>query len=356
MPIICIVAPFPPPWGGMAIQADKVVSLLKNDGFRVISIKTNADFPKVISFISKIRGLRTLIRTFLFLINLCKVLPQVDVVYFLTGFFNFFFWVTYPGLILIKIFKKRVILSARGGEAASFFRKYRFLIKPVLKYVDAVSVPSHFLEEVFLDSFGMKTTVIPNIADLRQFKFREREPLRPRLIVTRSLEKGYNVARVIEAFKEVRDQFLDSTLGIVGDGSERSNLEVLVNDLGLRNHVTFYGVVPHGEIQDYYDQYDIFVNASNVDNFPGVILEAFSCGLPVVSTKAGGIPYLVEDGVTGLLVEKEDFKHLAKQIVHLLRNPEVALTLARNARNECYKYSWEGVRSTMYPLLKKASS
>jgi glycosyltransferase involved in cell wall biosynthesis len=348
---ICILSPFPPPYGGMAIQAQKMASLLREGGFEVVTLRTNADLPDSLNFIARIKGLRTLLRAFLFLKNLHKVIPHVEVVYFLTGFFNFFFWVTYPALLLIKLHGKRVILSARGGGARKFFHRYGILVKPILKQVDIITIPSGFLQDVFLTSLNVETVVVPNIADLGQFKFRERFPICPRLLTTRSLERIYNVACVIKAFKSVHERFPESILGIAGDGSQRAALEQMVADLGLKGWVTFYGSIEHSKMQDLYNQYDIYVNASNVDNLPGTILEAFASGLPVVSTNPGGIPYMFENGKTGLLVEKNDCNALAERVIALLKDPELALRLSRNARKECKKYSWEYVKKVLLPLL-----
>lgn len=353
---ICIVSPLPPPYGGMAIQAQKLVFLLRETGFEVVTVSTNADLPAALNFISKIKGIRTILSIFIFLKNLHKAFPQADVIYFLTGFFNFFFWVTYPALILIKLYRKRVILSARGGGAIKFFHRYGILVKPILKQVDIITTPSGFLRDVFKETLNIETSVVPNIADLEQFKFRKRFPVKPRLLTTRSLEKIYNVECVIKAFKIIHERFPESELGIAGDGSQRNVLEQLVTALGLNDNITFYGVVDHVEIQEIYDQYDIFVNASNVDNLPGVILEAYACGLPVVSTNAGGIPYMVKDGVTGLLVNLEDYHALAEKVIQLVEEPEMALTLAKNGRNECRKYSWEYVKTLLLPLLKTNST
>ncbi len=353
---IAIVSPFPPPYGGMAIQAQKLVSLLREDGFKVIAAKTNADLPKGFHFISEAKGLRTIATLTAFLRNLNNILPQVEVVYFLTGFFNFFFWVTYPALLLIKIHRKKVILSARGGEARLFFQKYGALVKPVLRRVNAISVPSGFLKEAFKEVLDLETVVVPNIADFNQFKFRQRKPVRPKLLVTRSLEGIYNVACVIRAFRKVHEYYPESSLGIVGDGSQRQALERLVSEFNLIDHVTFHGGVEHSKIQHYYDQYDIFLNASNADNLPGVILEAFASGLPVVSTRAGGIPYMVKEGVTGLLVDVGDSEALGKKVVELVKDQELASMLANNARIECQKYLWENVKTALIPLLEKCIS
>lgn len=353
---ICLVSPFPPPMGGMAIQAVKLAALLEGAGYRVLTVRTNADFPAPLAFIRNIPGLRTLVNSLLFLVHLHGAARQTDVVYFLTGFFNFFFWITYPALLLCKLAGIPVILSARGGAAADFFARYKPLVAPVLRRVERITTPSGFLQQAFVDAFAITPTIVPNIADFDQFHFRLRETLAPKLIVTRSLEEIYNVGCVIRAFARVKARFPEATLAVVGDGGERRRLEELTRELGLASAATFHGRVDHAGIQALYDENDISVNASNVDNLPGTILEAFACGLPVVSTRAGGIPYMVEDGVTGLLVDLDDDEALAARVLDLLETPDLAQRLIANGRKGCEKYSADRVREILEPLLTEVVS
>lgn len=113
----------------------------------------------------------------------------------------------------------------------------------------------------------------------------------------------------------------------------------------------FYGRLPHEKLPDIYDQYDILINASNIDNFPSSVVEAFASGLPVVSTNPGGIPYLVKDGEAGLLVNVNDCEALAQKVIFLLENPSFALEMARKARAECEKYKWEKVKKTLLMVI-----
>jgi glycosyltransferase involved in cell wall biosynthesis len=336
----------------MAIQAQKIAKMLEGKGFEVLLVKTNADFPSWLAFFQRIKGVRSILTLVFFLRDLSEKLKRSDLVYFLSGFFNFFFWVTFPALFLVKVHKKKIILSARGGGARAFFSKHHLLLRPIFKCFDNITVPSEFLKIVFSEFYNIHPIIIPNIADLKQFRFRERIPVGPRLLVTRSLEDIYNVSCVIRAFKEVCDIYPNSKLGIVGDGTQRISLESMVSDLGLSESVIFYGRVNHEAIQKLYDDYDIFVNASNVDNLPGTILEAFASGLPVVSSNAGGIPFMVQQNITGLLVEKNDHTTLASKVIELLENPQLASQLARNAFSECRKYSPEYVSSLLVPFLE----
>jgi glycosyltransferase involved in cell wall biosynthesis len=113
--------------------------------------------------------------------------------------------------------------------------------------------------------------------------------------------------------------------------------------------------VPHHEISSYYDDADIFINASSLDNMPVSILEAFASGTPVVTTAPEGMSYLIHDEHTGLLSQPGDARALADNVVRLLRDPELASRLAFNARAELHRYSWETVREEWLKIYRICS-
>ena len=139
-------------------------------------------------------------------------------IYILSGFKWFFFWVTLPAILLAKFQNKKVILSGRGGAAEDFLKKWKYIVKPIFKLIDRVTVPSQFLRDVFKNVLDYETTIIPNIADLELFKYRERKRFNPKLIVTRRLEKIYNIACIIRAFQIIQQRYHNAELAIVGDG------------------------------------------------------------------------------------------------------------------------------------------
>ncbi|SDM84554.1 Glycosyltransferase involved in cell wall bisynthesis [Geoalkalibacter ferrihydriticus] len=334
----------------MAIQAEKLAALLREQGSEVVEVRTNGASGQG-GAMARIPGVRSIINLARFLRDLDSALRRTDVVYFLSGFFNFYFWVTFPALLLIYARRKPVVLSARGGDAARFFRRYGKLVGPVLRRVDKITTPSGFLRDVFRDAFALEAQVIPNIADLDQFEFRRRDQFRPRLLVTRNLEQIYGIDTVLRAFALVREQHPDATLVIAGGGSLRAELEQLAAELKVDDAVTFHGPVSHAQIQRLYGEYDIYVNASRIDNLPGSLLEAFASGLPVVSTRAGGIPYMVEDGVTGMLVAVDDHQALAEQVLRIIDDPALGLALADAAYAESQKYARKNVAPQLVNLL-----
>ncbi len=335
----------------MAIQATKLAANLQQEGFHVIPIATNPRFDGIIGLIDKLRFVRTFARTLSLLHRVQSECKNVDVFYFLTGFFGFFFWVTLPVLVLLKLKKKRIILSARGGDAGRFFARWKLIVKPILKIPKIVTVPSSFLQKAFSEHLQMPTVLVPNIADIDQFHFRKREQLHPKFIVTRHLEPIYNIAGVVHAFSIISRSIPESILTIVGDGSQKEELKQLVHSLGLSCKVVFQGRVLHEQLPSLYNAHDILINASNVDNMPGAILEAFACGLPVVSTRAGGIPYLVEHEKTGLLVELNDHEALAASAIRLLGSALFAQSIAQNAFLYVQGFSWSKIKEILVPIL-----
>src|SRR5262249_1842521 len=212
----------------------------------------------------------------------------------------------------------------------------------VLQNTDKVVVPSPFLMNVFQE-FGIKADVVPNIADLSQFSFRLRNPLRPNLVCTRGFHEYYGIDVVVHAFAEIRQQIPQAALTLVGKGPTEREIRDLVKCLGVHG-IAFAGVASRDTIGKYYDDADIFINASRLDNMPVSIIEAFASGSPVVSTCPEGMQYLVEDQRTGLLSEVGDAHALAQNVLCLLREPGLAERLALNAHEESRRYTWEAVR------------
>jgi glycosyltransferase involved in cell wall biosynthesis len=159
------------------------------------------------------------------------------------------------------------------------------------------------------------------------------------------LEPLYNVECILKAFRLIQNRFHESSLTILGEGSQKQYLMDATARLALKN-VHFAGRVERNTIESYYENHDILLNSSNIDNLPLSILEAFASGLPVVSTEAGGIPSMITNQKTGLLVKLDDYESLAAKAIELIENPHLSQTIAKQAYNEVKReYSWQVIRS-----------
>ena len=127
-------------------------------------------------------------------------------------------------------------------------------------------------------------------------------------------------------------------------------LASLCHELGISDNVNFTGNVENAKMKKLYDHADIYLNSSRVDNQPVSILEAFACGLPVVSTSVGGIPYMTRHGEDAMLAPNEDAAQLAEHMVTLLRDDALCARLIRQARSRIQDHSWAPIYSKLLGL------
>jgi phenylacetate-CoA ligase len=217
----------------------------------------------------------------------------------------------------------------------------------VFRLASGVTAPSRFLADAIHERFGLPVGIVPNIVDLTAFRYRQRSRYVPKLLVTRHLEKMYGVDSVLRAFGRVQERSPNASLEIAGTGSDEQRLRALVAEAGLRN-VSFCGHVPHADLPALYDRSDILVNGSHVDNFPGSLIEASAAGLAVVSSNAGGIPAMYENGRTAILVEAGDWQGLAAGVEALIDDPSLGVRLTSAAFELCRTCEWENVRVSLY--------
>ena len=353
---IGLVGPLPPPYGGMANQTRQLAALLQLEDIQVELVQVNAPYHS--DWIAKIRGLRAVFRLIPYLIRLWRTAGKVQLFHVMANSGWSWHLFAAPAIWIARLRNIPVVVNYRGGEAEAFFQKSFFWVKPSLDKASAITVPSGFLETVF-GQIGYPTAIVPNIIDLSRFTARPTEnkptqPGFPHIVATRNLEAIYDNATAIRAFQCVKHTYPDAKLSIAGTGPERHMLESLVNELNLQEAVEFTGRIDNNAVAALYQRADVMINASLVDNMPISILEALASGVPVVSTDAGGIPYLVEHGKTALLVEKKNPAAMADAIMHILRNPELADNLRKNGLASLEKYTWDSVKKNLFMVYHKA--
>jgi len=348
---VSIVAPSLRYVGGQSAQAELLLRNWRNDPDIDISfVAVDPPLPRVLAWAERIPGLRTILREPIYFARLRQGLKDVDVAHIFSAAYWSFLLAPAPAWFLARWFFAKMKTKPRGaktlinyhsGEARDHLQRFRSA-KFVLSRVDKIVVPSGYLVDVFRE-FGLPASAVPNIVDLSQFRYRERAPLRPHLVCTRGFSRYYSVDVVVRAFAEVKKEYPEAKLDLVGNGPLERDVRKLVADLNLTG-VNFTGVASRQEIGQYYDQADIFINASWLDNMPLSVIEAFASGTPVVTTSPECMPYLVEHERTGLLSPVGDEKALAANVIRLLRDPALAASLAQNAHHESQKYTWEAVR------------
>jgi glycosyltransferase involved in cell wall biosynthesis len=344
---VLLVAPVPPPYGGMALQAGLLGRLLRKDGHTVALFPANPPLPRRLQILDRIPGVRTLTRTALIWLHLWTPVRQADVVHVFAASWVYFFTVVCASVVVGRVLGRRVVLNYRGGGAGAFIDRFGWFAGPILRMASAVTAPSEFLAGLIRGRFHIPVLIVPNIVDSCAFEYRKRKTIQPKMLVTRHLEEIYDVESVIRAFRLVQNEHPEASLWIAGTGRQEQYLRELVSQLNLRQ-VRFLGHVDHADLPGIYNQCDIYINASRVDNFPGALIEASAAGLVVVSTGAGGIPAIFENEVTALLVEPGDWSNLGLAVQRVLTIPGLAENMTTNALRLARMCDWTEVRRTLW--------
>jgi L-malate glycosyltransferase len=338
---VCVIAPASPPYGGMSLQAERLVSGLREEGILVDLLSTNPAPPRALAWVSGVPVVRTLVREVQYLTSFIRKMPGLEVIHHFSASGLYFFAHSIPALILGGLSKKRVILNYRGGKAEEFLERWAWCIVPFMRMATQICVPSEFLQQIFA-KYGLNSTLLPNIAQTEMFPWKERVRFAPILLVARHLEPMYNTECLLRAFSIVQERFPQAVLTVAGDGSEAMRLHNLVAEWKLTG-VKFCGAVAYRDLAALYASHDIYINSSNVDNFPGALVEAACSGLPIVTTGAGGIPWMIRNGGSGIVVDLNDEKALAAGVIAIIEDAEFGRGLAWHARSWAAQFSWANV-------------
>src|SRR5256885_8247887 len=247
---VAFVAPSLRILGGQAVQADRLLKAWQNDpAVDAWLVPVNPLPPPLLRWTSRVKYLRTAVNELIYGRELLRQLSRADIVHVFSASYSSFLLGPLPAMIVARALGRPVLLNYRSGAAPDHLA-HSAVARAALARADANVVPSRFLVEVF-HRFGVKATIIPNVVDPSRFSFRERRPLRPRLVSTRNFESLYNVACTLRAFHIVQARHPEATLTLVGGGREERALRAQVEALGLRN-VTFAGRVAPGDIAAHY--------------------------------------------------------------------------------------------------------
>lgn len=249
------------------------------------------------------------------------------------------------GVTLGRCLGKRIVLTYHGGGGERFFDSHSKLVRHYLTRTDTNIVLSGFLAKVF-DRNELPYTVIPNIIELDDTLFRQRDNLKPDFICIRAHEPLYNIPCILKAFQLVQAKLPEACLTLVGDGSVHKQLMQQADDMKLRN-VHFTGRVDNKEIYSHLDRADILLSAPTVDNMPVSVLEAMNAGLLVISSRVGGVPYMINDSETGLLFESDNHNQLAEKMLWSVDNQPMAKNIIHNAHTAVSHYRWDSVKKQL---------
>ncbi len=344
--ILMIISQFYPLLGGAEVQAQLLACGLIKRGMKVyVLTRKLKGLPRheIIEGIPVYREIKTIDWGFLWgiyyivsvFVFLYKKRKDYDIIHchIIQGLH------TFVSVIFKYIFKKKVIVKmSSSGETSDFtlIKEVKFgrLFLRYIRNVDAIiSVCKKSSEEILENGFSKDILIeVPNAVDTHKYfedAHKERNDIRNITYVGR-LDNYKGVNFLISGFKDVLSKVDNVRLTIVGNGPDESLLRDMANNLRIIDNVVF-----KGRQEDVFSQLcsaDIFVLPSLSEGMSNVLLEAMSCGLPVVATSVGGNSDLIKDRYNGILIEPRDSMKLSAALLELLKNDGLAKKLGKEAR------------------------
>ena len=244
-----------------------------------------------------------------------------------------------PALLARRFGGARVVLGCHGED----FYPGDTLLAP---RVDAAVSCSRFNARTVAARYGFEPTVVFNGIDTSLFRPTTPDPdiVRtdgtPLLLWVGRLQPWKGVDVALRALREIPQAYLM----IVGDGETRADLERLAQELGLAERVRFLGALPRERLPSIYAAADLLLATSFASETFGIgLVEAQACGLPVVASRFGGFPEVIDEGRTGLLVPPRDPAALAAAVRSLIDDPERRRAMADAAPGWAAQFSWSAV-------------
>lgn len=250
------------------------------------------------------------------------------------------------------------LLSVYGADVIDFpFKsKYKFNVtKKNLLSASIVASTSHFMANHVKNTFQYEKNipVTPFGVDTERFKPINKEYHGTiKIGIVKRLEEKYGIEYLIKGFelslkrlKEKGENNIADNLElvIVGSGSLRKDLEDLSKKLEIDDKINFVGRVNNEDVPKYLNSFDVFCVPSILDSesFGVAAVEASACGLPVIASRVGGLQEVIDDGVTGYLVEKKNYEEISDKILDLILNPELAKKMGIKGREKVENlYNW----------------
>ncbi len=219
----------------------------------------------------------------------------------------------------------------------------RWAAKRVLKRADFVTCTSEFLYNTLKEFTPLnKVKIVPFGVDCERFKpMPKNEAKSGKTIgIIKALQPIYGIEYLIQAVPFIVKEFKDLKVLIVGGGNQEP-YNKLARETDVENFIQFAGKVQNKDVPEYLAQMDVFVMPSLSESFGVAALEAQAMEVPVVASRVGGIPEVVRDGLTGLLVESKNPKAIADAVIKLLSNDSLRQQMGKHGREHVKKnYNW----------------
>jgi len=364
--IIAIVVPqFTPKWlGGMEMATKNLAEQLSARGHTVhiITFLDEELSPENFEdgyFIHRIKNPLPRIGIIFFWFNVIKTLKKINpdiihlqgVVVLGTGL---------PVLFSHFLLNKPYVVYCHGfylyGKDQSIYQRgfgSRFLFNLIIKYSNAIIVLTEFMKNDFANWPNKKIFIVPNGIAIHSANNFDRDVIRNELSIKTDehillfvgrLHAVKGLKYLILAMKTIQSRDKLSRLLIVGkDQGQRKILDDLIKKLHLEENICFIEETSHENVFRYMMASDIFILPSLSEGFPLVLLEAMSCGIPLVASDVGGISEIIQDNRNGFLVQTRNPDDIAEKVLKIVKDDVLIKKISEYNLIDVKKYNWDNI-------------
>lgn len=262
-----------------------------------------------------------------------------------------YFYLVAIATYFARVRKIKYITILHGGDLPNRLDKSSRISKKIFNNSFFNIAPSGYLKSEF-DKRGYTTTLIPNTIDISLYP-KHSIDISPTLLWVRSFRQLYNPIMAIEVVKILKKSFNNVQLCMIGPFKDNSIYSVRnkIKEYQLESNIEITGVMSKRDWIKKSKNFSFFINTTNIDNTPVSVIEAMALCKIIISTKVGGIPFLLKDGVTAHLVSNNDAEAMANRIKETIDEQNSELQL--NARKMAESFDWSVVRNQWIQILSK---
>jgi glycosyltransferase involved in cell wall biosynthesis len=249
--------------------------------------------------------------------------------------------------------KFNILMTLHGGALPEYSIKNMTKVRNVLSRADYLQAPSKYLIDYF-KSCEIEVNYLPNPVKLDDFPY-NRSRVKPNSILwVRAFTSIYNPDIPIRVLKGLISDFPNSTLTMIGpDKGMRNEIYELAKDLDVIDSIKFIGPIPNNQLYKYYQSHQVYLNTTSFESFGVAVVEAASCGIPIVSNPVGEIPYLWTDEKDILFAQGNSVEHFVLQVQRIFVDPELELRLSKNGNYNALQFNWDRIKPLWRELLNK---
>lgn len=251
-----------------------------------------------------------------------------------------------------KFRNKKIIITLRGGALPEFYENgNQERIKKLFRKSNIVQSPSLYLKNYF-DNKGFEVAYLPNSINTDSFPFNRTQIIPHSLLWVRAFTKIYNPELAIKTLFIIKKQFPLAKLTMIGpDKGTLKEVLTMAEKLKLLESIDILGPVNNDKLYKYYQTHSVYLNTTSYESYGVAVMEAASCGIPVVSTSVGELPLLWENEKNILLINEIDDKMMANAVSRLFLSEDLSEKLSINAKRNSENYDWKKIKSKWLNLL-----